>query len=223
MTPPAAAGCTALLAGASGLVGGECLRLLLDSRRYDRIVVLTRRDLGTAITAQARATQLVCDFDRLDDVAPALRADHVFCALGTTIRKAGSQAGFRKVDFDYPYRLAQLALQQGGRHFSLVSAMGASPSSPFFYSRVKGELEQAVRALGWPSLCILRPSLIGGERRESRPLEQLSARALAFAPASWRPVHARDIAAAMIATAVRSPDGVTVIESRDIPGVATAA
>jgi uncharacterized protein YbjT (DUF2867 family) len=140
----------------------------------------------------------------------------VFCALGTTIAKAGSKAKFREVDFEYPQRLAQLLQDAGATHFSIVSALGASRTSPFFYSRVKGEVEQALRGMGWPSLAIFRPSVIAGERGESRPLERVSEHLLRFAPATWRPVAATDIAAAMVAVALASPPGVTVVESRDI-------
>jgi uncharacterized protein YbjT (DUF2867 family) len=101
-----------------------------------------------------------------------------------------------------------------------VSALGASSKSGVFYSRVKGELEDALRGMGWPSLCLLRPSVIAGDRQESRPLERLSEIFLRFGPASYRPVAAGKIAAAMIATAKREPRGVTVIESRDIARVA---
>lgn len=152
-----------------------------------------------------------------------MRADHVFCALGTTIRKAGSQAKFREVDRDYPLRLAEVARAQGAKHFSIVSALGASRSSPFFYSRVKGEVEEGLRAMGWPSFAIFRPSVIAGERGESRPLERLSVHLLGLAPATWRPVAASDIAAAMVAVAMESPPGETVVESRDIPARARAA
>ncbi|HEX6572549.1 MAG TPA: NAD(P)H-binding protein [Steroidobacteraceae bacterium] len=209
-------GHSALVAGASGLVGGECLKRLLAAEAYTDIVVLTRRDLG-AVAKHQKVRQLVCEFSRLGDVARDLRAQHVFCALGTTIRKAGSQARFREVDFEYPKRLAEFARQNGAAHFSLVSALGASRASPFFYSRVKGELEDSLRGMGWPSLCFVRPSVIAGERAESRPFERLAEQALKFAPSTWRPVPARDIAAAMVATALRSPPGTTVIESRDIP------
>ena len=210
---------TALIAGASGLVGGECLRRLLDEDRYTSIVLVTRRDLG-ALAKPRKVRQVICDFDRLDATVDALRADHVFCALGTTIRKAGSQAKFREVDFEYPNRLATLTRRQGATHFSLVSALGADRRSPFFYSRVKGELEDAVRAMGWPSLCLVRPSVIAGDRAEARPLERLAEHALRWAPRTWRPVHAREIARAMVATALRSPPGVTVIESRDVSSAA---
>jgi hypothetical protein len=108
----------------------------------------------------------------------------------------------------------------GASHFSIVSALGASRSSPFFYSRVKGEVEQALRGMGWPSLAIFRPSVIAGERGESRPLERVSEHLLRFAPATWRPVAATDIAAAMVAVALACPPGITVLESRDIPSKA---
>ena len=210
---------TALVAGASGLVGGECLQLLLASDRYARVLVLTRRDLG-ALARQPRVQQIVADFASLAGVADQLAADHVYCALGTTIRKAGSQQRFREVDCEYPRRLAELTLAQGARHLSLVSALGASRDSPFFYSRVKGELEDALRGMHWPGLCLVRPSVIAGERAESRPFERLAEYALQWAPRTWRPVQAREIAAAMVNTALRTPRGLTVIESRDIPAAA---
>jgi uncharacterized protein YbjT (DUF2867 family) len=210
---------TAVLAGATGLVGGECLKQLLASPRYERVVVVTRRKLDPGLRHD-KLREVVVEFAQLGDAKPRLRGDHVFCALGTTIRKAGSQQRFREVDYEYPLRLAQLTLRNGARHFSVVSALGASRSSPFFYSRVKGEMEQGLRQMGWPSLAILRPSVISGERAESRPLERLGEHLLRFAPATWRPVAASDIAAAMIATALREPPGVTVIESRQISGVA---
>jgi uncharacterized protein YbjT (DUF2867 family) len=210
---------TAILAGATGLVGGECLRRLLASPRYERVIVVTRRKL-VDVVADGKLRQVVTEFENLGEVRDRLRADHVYCALGTTIRKAGSQERFRAVDYEYPLRLAQLARKNDARHFSIVSALGASRSSPFFYSRVKGETEEGLRQLGWPSLAILRPSVIAGDRAESRPLERLSEHLLRFAPATWRPVPAGDIAAAMIVMALRERPGVTVLESREISGVA---
>lgn len=210
---------SALIAGASGLVGGECLRRLLATDAYTRVTVVTRRSLGAA-AKHPTVREIVVDLARLDSVKAELRADHVFCALGTTIRKAGSREKFRLVDFEYPRRLAQLALANGARHFSLVSAVGASSHSGVFYSRVKGELEDALRAMGWPSLCLLRPSVIAGDRKESRPLERLSEMVLKFGPATYRPVAADRIAAAMVATALRESAGVTILESREIPQAA---
>jgi uncharacterized protein YbjT (DUF2867 family) len=210
---------TALVAGATGLVGGECLKRLLASDTYSKVTVVTRRSLGLS-AKQPQLREIVVDFGQLDSLRADLRADHVFCALGTTIRKAGSQAKFRQVDFEYPRRFAELALANGAKHFSLVSALGASSKSGVFYSRVKGELEDALRAMKWPSLCLVRPSVIAGDRQESRPLERLSEMLLRFGPATYRPVEAGKIAAAMIATARREPRGVTIIESREISRVA---
>jgi uncharacterized protein YbjT (DUF2867 family) len=207
----------AVLAGASGMVGGECLQCLLDHPEYGTITVLTRRDLGTRMRSR-KIRQLVTDFDELGLHSKDLQADHVFCALGTTIKKAGSQAKFRQVDYDYPLALARITLAEGARHFSLVSALGASVSSPFFYSRVKGELERALQEMDWPGLGIVRPSVIAGERAESRPMERLSERLLRFAPPTWRPVEARDIARSMVAVALAEPPGLTIVESREIPG-----
>lgn len=214
---PAGMGLTALVAGASGLVGGECLRLLAAQPRYAEIVVLTRRDLGDLVRGP-KLRQVIGEFADLGQRRAELAADHVFCALGTTIRKAGSRAKFREVDCEYPLRLAQLTRMQGAKHFSIVSAAGASPRSPFFYSRVKGEVEQGLGNMDWPSLAILRPSVIAGARAESRPLEQLAVKLLAAAPARWRSVAAVDIAAAMVAVALESPPGTTVVESSGIPG-----
>ena len=126
---------TALIAGASGLVGGECLRLLIASRRYDRVIVLTRRDLGRSVRHR-KVHQVVAEFGRLDDVREQLVADHVFCALGTTMKKAGSRDRFREVDMDFPLKLARLCRSEGASHFSIVSARGASRSSPGYSSRV---------------------------------------------------------------------------------------
>ena len=210
---------TALLAGASGLVGGHCLRLLLASKRYERVIAVGRSRLPAEFN-HPRLTELVVDFSRLGDVRKRLVADDVFCALGTTIRQAGSQRRFREVDFEYPLKLAQLLRTAGARHFSIVSAKGASPRSPFFYSRVKGEVEAGLVSMGWPSLAIVRPSLIGGSRNPPRPFERLADRVLRFAP---RSVPAEQIARAMLGCAIEDRPGTRIVESADIPTLARAA
>jgi uncharacterized protein YbjT (DUF2867 family) len=179
---------TALLAGASGLVGGECLKLLCDEPRYTRVRVVTRRDLGRQVS-HPMIEQIIVDFDDLDASSDMLRAEHVFCTLGTTIRKAKSQDRFRTVDYGYPLALARLTAANGATHFSLVSSLGANPDSRFSYSRVKGDLEQALADLALPSLAIFRPSVIAGERGESRPFERLAERLLTLAPRTRRSPH----------------------------------
>lgn len=210
---------TALVAGATGLVGGELLQRLVSCDVYSRVIVVTRRDLGMR-ARHPRVRQVVTDFAKLEAESDDLCADHFFCALGTTMKKAGSQATFVEVDLEYPLRLARLALANGARHCSVVSALGASTSSPFFYSRVKGAVESELKSMGWPSLAIFRPSVIAGKRVEARPAERMSQQLLRFAPATWRSVAAADIAAAMVAVAADAPPGVTTIESRDIRRIA---
>lgn len=211
---------SALVAGATGLAGAEILARLLEDVHYESVTVLTRRPLVVTATS-GKLRSLVTDFERQDwPIEPGVH--HIYCALGTTMSKAGSREAFRRVDHDYPLRLARLSRAAGATHFSVVSAVGADRHSKFFYSRVKGEIEDALLAMDWPSLAIFRPSLIEGSRAESRPLERLSGHLLRFAPAAWRPVAAADIAAAMVATALESPAGVTIVESRDIPGRARA-
>ncbi len=164
--------------------------------------ILTRRDLG-AVARQPRVQQIVLDFATLADVADELAGGpRVLCARDDD-PQGGFAAAFPRGGRRISARLAELTLARGARHFSLVSALGASRTSPFFYSRVKGELEEALRAMHWPSLCLVRPSVIAGARAESRPFERLAGHALQFAPRTWRPVPAQAIAAAMVNTALR--------------------
>jgi uncharacterized protein YbjT (DUF2867 family) len=208
---------TALLVGASGLVGRYCLDGLLDDRDYGSVTVLGRRALEREHT---KLRQHVIDFDRPDSFRQLAGGDDVFCCLGTTIRKAGSRAAFRRVDFAYPLSIAEAALGQGARQFLMVTALGASPGAAAFYSRVKGEVEQAVARLAYRSVHVFRPSLLVGERAEFRLVERLAT--VALAPLSvvlvgplrrYRPVRADVVAACMIATAKRDIAGVHTHES----------
>ena len=214
---------TAVVLGATGLVGGHCLRLLLEERAYSRVHVLTRRPLHRS---HPRLVEHVVDFDRLEDHAEALRAQDVFCCLGTTIARAGSQEAFRRVDHDYPLAAAKLARKLGARHFMVVTAMGADAGSRIFYNRVKGETEDELRALGYPGLVILRPSLLMGTREEPRRAEEWGKRLSAvigplfIGPlAKYRPIEAEVVARAMIRAAERDPRGVRVLESDEIARV----
>lgn len=217
-------GIRAVVAGATGLVGRECLKLLLAHDAVSSVTALLRRRLsvdqllGTpgAAPAQATAGKLqpaVVDFEHLDRHAGVCTADWVFCALGTTIRQAGSQAAFRRVDFDYPLHLARLARAQGARHFLLVSALGANAGARVFYSRVKGELEDAVRALGFESLTIAQPSLLLGDRAEFRLGEALAQRLAFLTPGPYKPVHVRQVARALTASAHQGRPGVHLLHN----------
>jgi uncharacterized protein YbjT (DUF2867 family) len=205
------------IVGATGLVGNECLRLLLEHPDYDRVVALTRRPLAPTAGASSKLQAHVIDFDRLASYGTLLAVDQILCALGTTIKKAGSQPAFRKVDFEYPYEIAQLGYAKGARHFLLVSALGANAKSSVFYNRVKGELEEAVLALPYRSHTIIRPSLLVGERAETRLGEVIGAKLGFLVPTKYKPVRATDVARALVAAAVEEKPGTRIIESGDIP------
>jgi len=162
-------GRTALVAGATGLVGGHLARHLTDGDTYAKVTTVTRRPLSGL--ASPKLNGVLADFDKLDVSLTGIAADDAYCALGTTIKKAGSQAAFRTVDHDYIIAFARAAKAAGAKRFMLVSSMGADASSSIFYSRVKGETEQAVASVGFETLHIFRPGLILGERTERRTLE----------------------------------------------------
>jgi len=190
------------------------LRLLLEDRMYDRVVALARRPLGIK---DPRLEERLVDFDRLD--ATDLAADHVFCALGTTMKHAGSREAFRKVDYDYVRLLAEGSRAGGARVFALVSAVGANPKSGNFYLRVKGEAEQAVTSAGFDAVHIMRPGVLLGQRNEHRTGEAIGIRV--FKALNWaligplhkyRPIRAVDVACAMIGAAADTARGVRIYQ-----------
>lgn len=162
-----------VLAGATGLVGGLALPLLREDAAVTEVVLLSRRATGLA---GGKVRERIVDFDALrDDPSPERvgPCDAALCALGTTIRAAGSKEAFARVDKDYVVALARSAKAAGARTFAVVSALGADARSAVFYNRVKGEMEEAVAAVGFEAFHILRPSLLVGDRKESRPLERV--------------------------------------------------
>jgi len=205
---------TVALLGATGLVGRELLAQLLADPGVAVVRAIGRRPMEP----RAKLESVVVDFDRLDAHADALAVDQLFCALGTTIKVAGSQQRFRQVDHDYPVVAAALARAAGARHFLLVSALGADVASRVFYNRVKGEVEQAVQRLGYPTVTIVRPSLLLGDRGEQRLGEEVAKRFAWLVPRRWAPVHARDVARSLVEAARGDAPGVRVIESREIGG-----
>lgn len=206
---------SALLLGATGLVGRECLRLLVAEPACRRVVVVARRAPPPAELAAKVDVRLV-DFDRLERADPLPPVDAVLCALGTTMRSAGSRNRFREVDLGYPLAVARLARAGGARHFLLVTALGANPRSRIFYYRVKGELEEAIRALGYPSVTIARPSILLGEREEYRLGERVVARLGFLMPRRFEPVTASAVARVLVRAAVEGAPGVRIVESGEI-------
>jgi uncharacterized protein YbjT (DUF2867 family) len=207
---------TALVAGATGLVGRECVRRLSADETVREVRALVRRPLPPQLAALPRVRECRTELDRLAEHGEWFATDWIFCALGTTIKKAGTREAFRRVDFEYSLAVARLGRERGAAHFLLVSARGADPRSPFFYYRVKGELEEAVKALGYPSLTIARPSLLLGERDEFRVGEALAKRLGWLLPRASRPVHAAQVAAALVRAAHESRPGVRIIENAEL-------
>lgn len=206
-----------LLAGATGLVGGEILKAVLADPAVAAVHGLSRRPLSVG---HPKLQTHVVDFSRL----PALpQADEVYLALGTTIRVAGSQAAFRAIDLDANLAVAQAAVGAGARRIGLVSAVGASVASPVFYSRVKGELEDALKSLDLAALVIARPSLLLGDRdalkqppRLGEKLATPVARLLApVFPRRYRPVPAHAVAQSLVQT-VPAAQGVVVLASDEL-------
>jgi len=196
---------TALLAGATGLVGSALLPLLLASERYAKVIVVGRRPVAVQ---HPKLVQVVTELDRLEPERLRLIADDVYCCLGTTIRQAGSQEAFYKVDFLYVVQLAALTAANFAAQFLVVSALGADANSRFYYNRVKGEMEEAVAQTPFRAIHIFRPSLLLGQRAAPRLGERLGAVALALvrpllrgAWRKYRPVAAATVAQAMLRAA----------------------
>ncbi len=207
-----------LLAGATGLIGRELLQLLLARIPAVRLHALVRR---VPDAADARVHWQRVDFARLP-VLPA--ADEAWCCLGTTLKQAGSQAAFRAVDFDAVLAFAQAARAAGVTRFGVVSALGASARSASFYSRVKGQMEEAVAALGFEHLVIARPSLLAGDRGAlGQPLRTGEQLALwltgpiaGFIPKTVRPIKAVTVARGMIVALRQQAAGVRIVESGEL-------
>jgi uncharacterized protein YbjT (DUF2867 family) len=214
---------SALLLGATGLVGGFCLERLLADPTYTEVHVVGRRSLELR---HPRLIEHLIDFDRLAELGALFAVNDVFCCLGTTIRKAGSQEAFRRVDVEYPVTAARLAAEAGAEQFLVISAVGAEPESRVFYNRAKGEMETHVRQVPLQALWIIRPALQLGPRAERRFGERLAE--LFFRPLAplmvgrlrrYRPVEAEMVANAMVNLARENGTG-GVVESEELPRIA---
>lgn len=214
---------SALLAGATGLIGAELFAQLREHPRYRHIHVLVRRPVS-GIGAGMRVTPHVIDFAHLPEPLPA--ADDVFIALGTTIKVAGSQAAFRHVDFDHVIATARAARAAGARRLAVVSALGADVNSRVFYNRVKGEMQAAIAQLGYESVVIAQPSLLIGDRaalgQPTRAGEVWITRLLnpvmGLVPRGVRPIRASAVASAMLAATLAAKPGVVIVSSGEMQG-----
>ena len=202
-----------LITGATGLVGGNLLRMLLNEPRVNAITAPTRRPLAdTAGVYNPYDPQLT---DALAQVTDPV--DIVFCCLGTTRREAGSKEAFIHADYTLVVDTALTGRRLGAQHMLVVSSMGANANSPFFYNRVKGEMEQALIAQNWPRLTIVRPSMLLGERDKQRANERFLAPLFRLLPGNWKSINAEDVAKAMLMTAKNPGTApVTILTSRQL-------
>lgn len=196
---------SALLFGASGLVGSSLLTQLLENTAYDKVIVVVRRPLPVL---HPKLTTLIGDYASLPDLAPQLKADEIFIALGSTKKKTPDQNEYYQIDHDYPVFAAGIAKANGARSVLLVSAIDANANSKIFYVKTKGQVETDIIALGFEHTYIFRPSMLVGDRKESRPAEKLLIGLFSvlnpLLAGSWKryhSIHAKDLAAAMIKSA----------------------
>ena len=210
----------ALIVGATGLTGKSLLKYLLEENTYEKVIALTRKDLQIK---NDKLLQLIGDYSNLEQYKKMLKADDVFCCLGTTIKKAGTKEAFKIVDLNYPLEIAHITKENGARQFLVISAMGANPESSIFYSKVKGLMEAELQKVGFEVIHIFRPSLLLGNRDEFRLGEYLG---IAFYKLiSWlfvgklkkyRGIQADTVARAMYRAAQLNRTGINIYASDKI-------
>lgn len=211
---------TALIAGSTGLVGSTLLQLLAGHAEYETIHILVRKPVDTT---SPKVKVHVIDFEELDNFAPDGSIDHVFCTLGTTIKKAGTKENFRKVDHDYVLKLGELAKTWGAEKFLMVSSLGASAKSSIFYNRVKGETEDELVRLNLSHLFIFRPSLLMGNRAEHRAGEKTAIAVYKVINPlfigrlkKFKGIQSSQVARAMLSVALNMNEKFKVFESDEI-------
>jgi uncharacterized protein YbjT (DUF2867 family) len=210
----------ALIAGATGLVGSYCLEYLLQSESYEKVICVTRSAIANS---SPKLQQVIADTNNLTEKLKDIKADNVYCCIGTTIKKAGSREAFKLVDFTYVKILAEQTKMNGAISFAVVSSIGADAASSNFYLRTKGEMENAVKACGYTKTIILRPSMLLGPRKEFRFGEEVGKvimKALSFLFIGklkrYKAIEAAQVAKALIYFTQKDFAGVKVIENDKI-------
>ena len=209
---------TAIVLGASGLVGTELVHQLLNTTEFEKVKIFVRRSLGIS---NSKLEEQLIDFENLSAWKNDLVGDTLFSCMGTTLKTAGSKEKQYLVDYTYPYQCIEAAIQNGIKQIILVSSIGAKASSSNFYLRMKGELEEAIKKLNPSNFIVFRPSILDGNRLESRPAEYLALkimRILGKLPflKKYAPTLVRDLAGSMIRLALKDKEGVKVVESLEI-------
>ena len=211
---------TAIITGASGLTGSCLLQLLLDEPGYDEVIALVRKELPIK---HHKLQQIIVDFDHLDNYSNAIKGDAIFCLLGSTKKKTPDLAVYRKIDHDYPVKLAEIALRNKIGQYHLMSSIGANGSSSNFYTKMKGQTEQDITDIGLPATYIYRPSFLVGNRKENRPLEKVFVglmtviNPLLFGGIKkYRSIRIEAVASAMYKQSLKNEPGVQIYESDKI-------
>lgn len=211
---------TALVAGGTGLVGSELIKTLIDDPIFDRILLVTRKSMNLD---SPKIEEHILNFELLSEFNPKLPIDYVFCCLGTTIKKAGTKEKFRKVDYEYVVGLGKKAVEWETEKFLVVTALGANPKSKIFYNRVKGETEEALRTLKMKHLFIFRPSLLMGDRQESRAGEKTAINIykvinpLFFGKLKkYKGIMAGQVAHSLVVTAKENNNQLQILESNEM-------
>lgn len=201
----------ACIVGSSGLVGGFCLNMLLQNKNYSQVINVVRKPSGVQ---HPKLVEIVVDFDNLDSYKNELKANHYFCCIGTTIKKAKSKENFKKVDYTYALEFAKIALSLSAQVFSIITAMGSNSNSPLFYNKVKGELEDKLRGFDIPSVNIIQPSLLLGDRAENRFAEKVSSVLMEGTSflmkgflKKYKAIDAIQVAKAMVAVSIQGNKG----------------
>ena len=210
----------AVIVGASGLIGSKLLYILLHESYYDEVLILVRNELPIN---HKKLVQLVIDFDKLGDHTAAITGHAVFCCLGSTRKKTPDLEVYRKIDHDYPLKLAQLAAQNGVEQYHLVSAIGANSHSTNFYTKMKGEVEEDIENVGSNCLHIYQPSVLTGDRKESRPTERFIIGLMKVIDPllvgglrKYRSISAGTVARAMFNESIKKQEGVFIHASDKI-------
>lgn len=210
---------TAIVFGSTGLTGHFVTELLLADPRYEVVKVFTRKELRIL---SGRVKQVIFDEDNIDKVAGEITGDHLFCCIGTTIKKAGSKEQFYKIDHTLVEKIAQVASINRVKSFIVISSIGANNNSRNFYLGTKGKMEESIKTFNFENLSIVRPSMLMGMRKESRPLEEVGKVIAKFISplmfgriAKYKPIHSATVAKAMI-TLANKERGVYILESNEL-------
>ena len=210
-------GKTAVIAGSTGLIGQQLIKHLSEDNRYDKILALTRKPKASDLP---KVEYVVVDYDYLSAYSKEIQGDDAFCALGTTMKKAGSKEAFYKVDYTYIWEFGRVMAQNEAKSFTLVSSMGADKDSFFYYNEVKGKIEDAISQLDFEKIVIARPSLLLGDRDEDRLGEDISKTFVKIfspiIPAKYDGIEASQVAKAMIKAANDGKNELEVIENDEL-------